>query len=84
VVNLALGPVSIGEGCIIGGTTVIMPGTRIDDGVVIGTGAVVGRDVHMGPRSVLLNNGCLPDGAEVGAGEIWGGVPARKIKDREP
>ncbi len=83
VMNLSVGPVSIGEACIIGARSIILNGTKIGNEVVVGTGAIVGKNVCMGDRSILLNNGCLLDGTVVGPGEIWGCVPARKIKDRE-
>ena len=55
------------------------------------TGVAIGDDVWVGTSSVLLPGTEVGDGAliaagsvvtgEVGAWEIWGGVPARKIKD---
>jgi acetyltransferase-like isoleucine patch superfamily enzyme len=55
------------------------------------TGVTIGDDVWVGALSVLVPGVEIGDGAliaagsvvtgKVGAGEIWGGVPARKIKD---
>lgn len=52
--------ITIGNNVHIGINTIIMPGVKIGDDVIIGCGAVVTKNV--------------PDG------EIWGGVPAKKIK----
>ena len=53
---------------------------------------VIGNDVWIGTKAVILPGVTVHDGAVVGAGavvtrdvppyEIWGGVPARKIKER--
>ena len=54
-------PVTIGAGCWIGASCLILPGVTIGDGCVIAAGSVVTED-------------CDPDG-------LYGGVPARRIKD---
>ena len=55
---------------------------------------VVGRDVWIGARAVVMSGVSIGDGAVLAAAsvltksvppcEIWGGVPARKIRDRFP
>lgn len=56
-------------------------------------GVVIEDDVWIGANSVLVDGAVIHRGAIIAAGsvvcsevpacEIWGGVPARKIKDRE-
>lgn len=53
----------------------------------------IGDYVFVGPRSIILPNTTIGDGAIVAAGavvtkgippyEVWGGVPAKKITDRQ-
>ena len=49
-------PVSIGNGCWIGGGVIILPGVHIGDGSVIGAGSVVTRDIP--PYSLAAGNPC--------------------------
>jgi acetyltransferase-like isoleucine patch superfamily enzyme len=44
----------IGERCFIGARSIIMPGIRVGDGSIVGTGAVVTRDVP--PGSIAVGN----------------------------
>jgi acyl-[acyl carrier protein]--UDP-N-acetylglucosamine O-acyltransferase len=44
----------IGERCFIGARSIIMPGIRVGDGSIVGTGAVVTRDVP--PGSIVVGN----------------------------
>lgn len=39
-------PIRIGEDCWIGGNTIVCPGVTIGDGVTIGAGSVVTKDVE--------------------------------------
>jgi len=57
--------------------------------VVIGVRATLGLavtvmgDVEVGPEATVLPNSVLLPGSRVGAGETWGGVPARLITREE-
>ncbi|MDE3128526.1 MAG: hypothetical protein KGL38_11005, partial [Gemmatimonadota bacterium] len=57
--------------------------------VVIGSRAVIGEkatvmgDVEVGEGATVLAHSVLLPGTRVGAGERWGGVPARRISERE-
>jgi len=74
----------LGEDCLL--TAHAVEGERVDLGRII-----VGRDVTVGVKAVILPDVVIGDGAIVAAGavvtkgtriapgEIWGGVPARKI-----
>jgi acetyltransferase-like isoleucine patch superfamily enzyme len=65
-----------------GGNLVIEP-VEIGDGATIGLGATVMGDVKVGPRATILAHSVLLPGSRVGAGETWGGVPARRISREE-
>jgi len=51
-----IGPVSIGEDCLVGARSMILPGVEISDGVQIGANAVVGKDLdyNVKPGSSVL------------------------------
>lgn len=49
-------PVSIGDGCWIGGGVIILPGVNIGDGTVIGAGSVVTKDIP--DNCVAVGNPC--------------------------
>ena len=53
---------------------------------------MIGDDVWIGTNAIILNGTNIGDGSVIGAGsvvtkdipcyEIWGGIPAKKIRDR--
>lgn len=49
-------PVTIGDGCWIGGGVIILPGVTIGNGTVIGAGSVVTKDIP--PNCVAVGNPC--------------------------
>lgn len=61
-----------------GGNLVVAP-VHIGDRATIGLGATVMGDVIVGEGAVVLAHSVLLPGSRVGAGETWGGVPARPI-----
>jgi acetyltransferase-like isoleucine patch superfamily enzyme len=63
-----------------GGKLVTAP-IRIGRRVTVGLMSVVFPGVTIGDDAVIAACAVLPKGTQVGAGEIWGGVPARKIGD---
>jgi acetyltransferase-like isoleucine patch superfamily enzyme len=65
-----------------GGHLVVAP-VEIGDRATIGLAATVMGDVHVGPDAVVLPHSVLLPGSRVGAGETWGGVPARLITREE-
>lgn len=65
-----------------GGNLVIAP-VVIDDRATVGIGVTIMGDVHIGRGAVVLPHSALLPGSRVGAGETWGGVPARPISRDE-
>jgi acetyltransferase-like isoleucine patch superfamily enzyme len=67
-----------------GGSLVIAPVT-VGHRATLGLGCSVMGDVEIGEDAVILPHSVLLPGSRVGAGEVWGGVPARPIprEDRD-
>ena len=65
-----------------GGSFVIAPVT-IGDRATLGLGCCVMGDVVVGDDATILPQSVLLPGSRVGAGETWGGVPARRIERHE-
>ena len=55
----------------------------IEARATIGQEATVMGDVHVGAGATVLPHSVLLPGSRVGAGETWGGVPARRITREE-
>jgi non-ribosomal peptide synthetase-like protein len=55
--------------------------TEIGAGVTLGVAAFVHYGVSMGDRSVLAADSFLMKGEEVPAGALWGGNPAKKMRE---
>lgn len=84
--------ISIGDEAIIGQDSVITAhaitsGTLVLDPVVIGARATVGVNVvvmsgvRIGEGAIIAAGAVLPPNSIVPPGELWGGIPARKLKD---
>jgi acetyltransferase-like isoleucine patch superfamily enzyme len=65
-----------------GGHLVIAP-TVVGARATIGQEATLMGDVHVGEGATVLPHSVLLPGSRVGAGEVWGGVPARRIEREE-
>jgi serine O-acetyltransferase len=67
------------------GRTLAGGGVVIGEGAVIGAGAAVlfasGSTVTVGERAVIGANAVVTQ--DVPAGEIWAGIPARKVRHRD-
>jgi len=57
---------------------------RIGKNVTLGLMAVIFPGCEIGDGAMIAANAVLPKGSKVGPGEIWGGVPAKKLGDRKP
>lgn len=86
--------ISIGDDAVIGGSVhlfahygggghLTVARVEIGDRATIGQKATVMGDVVVGEDAVVLPHSVLLPGSRVGAGETWGGVPARPIGEEE-
>lgn len=69
--------VSIGHHAIVHGCTV-------EDNVLIGMGAIIMDNVHVGKNSIVAAGAVVLEGTQVASGSIYAGVPAKKVKDISP
>ncbi|HLI92873.1 MAG TPA: gamma carbonic anhydrase family protein [Puia sp.] len=69
--------VSIGHNAIVHGCT-------IEDRVLVGMGAIVMDNAVVGRNSIIAAGAVVLEGTRIESGTIYGGVPARKIKDIPP
>jgi acetyltransferase-like isoleucine patch superfamily enzyme len=65
-----------------GGNLVIAP-VRVGHRATLGLACCVMGDVVIGDDATILPQSVLLPGSRVGAGETWGGVPARRIEREE-
>lgn len=65
------------------GHNVIIHGARIEDDVLIGMGAIVMDHAVIGHHSIIAAGALVLEGTIVEPGSIYGGVPARRLKDIE-
>jgi len=56
----------------------------IGQGVTVGVKAVLLPGVHVGDGAIVAAGAVVTKGKRIPAGEIWGGVPARRIGVRQP
>lgn len=84
--------ISIGDEAIVGQDSVITAhtitsGTLVLDPVMIGARATVGVNVvvmsgvRIGEGAIIAAGAVVPPGSVIPHGELWGGIPARKLKD---
>jgi len=84
--------VSIGSNSVIGQSALLIPhvieGSRlahypivIGDPVTIGASAAVLSDVVIGDDSIVATGAVVGKGTRIAPGEVWGGIPARRIRE---
>lgn len=66
--------VSIGHNAIVHGCT-------IEDNVLVGMGAIVMDNCVIESYALIAAGAVLTQGTHVKSGELWAGIPAKKIKD---
>jgi len=73
-------PLVIGNNVSIGHNACVH-GCTIHDNVLIGMSAVVMDNCVIESNSIVAAGSVVTQGTHIRAGELWGGVPAKKIKD---
>ncbi|MBS1599430.1 MAG: gamma carbonic anhydrase family protein [Bacteroidetes bacterium] len=63
------------------GHNAIVHGCIVHDSVLIGMGAIVMDDAEIGSNSIIAAGAVVLEGTKIESGVIYGGVPAKKIKD---
>jgi len=63
------------------GHNAIVHGCSIEDNVLIGMGAIVMDNVTIGSNSIVAAGAVVLEGTVIQKGEIYAGVPAKKVKD---
>ena len=62
----------------------IVHGCTVEDNVLVGMGAIIMDDAHIGTNSVIAAGAVILPGTKVEAGSIYAGVPAKKVKEITP
>lgn len=84
--------ISIGKNVVIGGAAtlnghlvergeLVLSPITIGDNALIGTGVMIQPGVQIGEGAVIASRAVVPKYKVIPAGEVWGGIPAVKIKD---
>ncbi|MDL1914088.1 MAG: gamma carbonic anhydrase family protein [Bergeyella sp.] len=73
-------PLIIGSNVSIGHRAIVH-GCTIKDNVLVGMGAIVMDNCMVEENSIVGAGALVTQGTRVRSGEVWGGVPARKIKN---
>lgn len=63
------------------GHNAVIHGCEIKDNVLIGMGTIVMDGCVIEPYAVVAAGSVVTQGVNIGAGELWAGVPAKKVKD---
>ena len=76
-------PLTIGKGCTIG-HNVILHGCTIEDGALVGMGAIVMNGVRIGQGSIVGAGSVITEGKEFPQHALILGAPARVIRTLDP
>lgn len=76
-------PLEIGNNVSIGHNAIVH-GCKIHDNVLVGMGAIVMDDCLIEKNSIIGAGSVVTQGTIIKSGEVWGGIPAQKIKDITP
>jgi carbonic anhydrase/acetyltransferase-like protein (isoleucine patch superfamily) len=63
------------------GHNAIVHGCTIEDNVLVGMGAIVMDNVHIGSNTIIAAGAVVLEGTQVPSGCIFAGVPAKKVKE---
>ena len=73
-------PLLIGDDVLVG-HMVMLHGCRIENRGFVGLGAIAMNKAVIGPDAMLAAGAMLTEGKVMGERELWGGRPARKMRD---
>lgn len=73
-------PTTLGNNVSVGHNAIVH-GCTIHDNVLIGMGAIVMDDCVIESNSLIAAGAIVTQGTHVKEGELWAGIPAKKIKD---
>lgn len=79
----------IGQGCmlvphVIEGSYLAHHPIRIGNNVTVGANAIVLADVQIGDNVIIAAGAVVPKGSRIANGEVWGGIPARRLNAPGP
>jgi carbonic anhydrase/acetyltransferase-like protein (isoleucine patch superfamily) len=72
-------PTIVGEDCVIGHRAVVH-GTVLEDGVLVGMGAIVLNGVRVGAGSIIGAGAVVTEGMQIPPGSLVVGVPAKVVR----
>lgn len=72
-------PTIVGEDCVIGHRAVVH-GTILEDGVLVGMGAVLLNNVRVGRGSIIAAGAVVTEGTQVPSGSLVMGVPGKVVR----
>lgn len=73
-------PTKLGNNISIGHNAIVH-GCTIEDNVLVGMGAIVMDNCVIESYALIAAGAVLTQGTHVKSGELWAGIPAKKIKD---
>ncbi|PIE50048.1 MAG: gamma carbonic anhydrase family protein [Flavobacteriales bacterium] len=76
-------PLNIGNNVSIGHNAIVH-GCTLHDNVLIGMGAIVMDECVVESNSIVGAGSVVTKGTHIKSGEVWGGIPAKKLKDISP
>lgn len=65
---------------VIEGNKLELRSVQIGDHVTIGATAVIMAGVHIGHRSIISAGAVVTKDSQIGDDEVWGGIPARRLR----
>lgn len=66
------------------GHNAIVHGCNIHDNVLVGMGAIIMDDAVVEPNSIIAAGAVVTKNTVVPSGSVFGGMPAKKLKDASP
>jgi len=72
-------PTIVGEDCVIGHRAVVH-GTILEDGVLVGMGAILLNQVRVGRGSIIAAGAVVTEGTQVPPGSLVVGVPGKVVR----